>query len=75
MKKKKYVVTADLEYVEYLRSGYIEALLTEEEYEEFKALSEDEQADYLVEVGDVVIDDARIEGLGPLQNIKVTEVN
>ena len=75
MKKKEYLITADLEYiVGHLRCAHVEAVLTEEEYEEFKALSDDEKADYLNEVGNLVIDDVSIEDRGPLQDIEVIEL-
>ena len=75
MKKKEYLIAADLEYVVgHLRCGHVEAVLTEEEYEEYKALSDDEKADYLNELGDLIIDDVSIEDRGPLQNIEVIEL-
>lgn len=60
--------------------GYVSMTLDEKEFEEFKSLSEDEQLEWLGEMGTAVIDDYDMEGFpsmeylqGPLLDIEITQ--
>lgn len=65
-------VTADCEYIcGHLRYGHWELDLTDAEYEEFKNLSEDEQADWISDCGHLIVDDYRVDDSAEPSNIKV----
>lgn len=72
----KYIVTADADWIQgHLRYGHWEMELTGAEYEEFKSLSEDEQIEYLRDVGSLIVDDYEIDDYGVPSNLEVNELN
>lgn len=56
----------------YLRSGKLVGELTKEEYEEWALLKPADQQDFLQDVGQILITDYRIEGIGDYYNIQWT---
>lgn len=74
MSTKKYNVTSSVDYVSgHFRYVHFEASLSEEYYQDFSKLTLRGQQEYLVDVGDLVIDDWEVDDLGDLQEIIVTE--
>lgn len=66
-------IYADVDYISgHTRYGHYELSLTDEQYEEFKSLSEDEQRDWIKD-GELIVDDCYIEDVGNLGNIRVSE--
>ncbi len=60
-----------LEYVQgYLREGYLEMELNDEDFEKFKSLSLKEQEEWLKDEGYTVLDDYIIDDIGD-----ITEIN
>lgn len=66
------LVIANCDYIcGHLRFGHYELNLTDEEYEEFKSLSEEEQSDWIESEGLLEVDDYEIEFRDKPTNIKV----
>lgn len=64
---KKYVLQADLDYVDgHLRYGYRELVLTEKELKAFEELSEMEQSAWFQDGGETIVTDYEINGYGGL---------
>lgn len=57
----------------YLRTGYFELDLDEEELKEFKQLSEEEQKEYLRDCGDFIVDDYSVEDIGDIYKLDISE--
>ena len=69
-KSRMNIVTAEVEYVQgHLRHGHYEAKLTNEDFEKFKDMSCDEQEEYIRKAGHFVIDDYRIDDIGPITDV------
>lgn len=67
-------VTGYVDYVSgFLRTGYFELDLNEEELKEFKQLSEEKQKEYLRDNGDFIVDDCRVEGIGDIYTLNISE--
>lgn len=68
-------IQADLDCVEgYLRCGHIEFNIKDKkEQEEFKNMSRSEQEEYLINSGEVVVDDYELNSYGNIRNIKIEE--
>lgn len=65
-------VYADLEYLMgHLRYGHIELQMDEEEYKEYETYTDKEKEEYIMENGDLVIDDYEVDDYGPISNIKI----
>lgn len=66
------IVYAELEYLMgHLRYGHFELQLNEEEYKEYESYTDEEKEEYIMENGDLVIDDCEVDDYGPISNIKV----
>ena len=66
-------IIADIEYVSgYLRRGHYELKLNDEEYNEYKNLSDEDKISW-IEDGNLIIDDYRVEDIGEITEI--TEYN
>lgn len=71
---KSYTVSAQYDYVSgYLRYGHKEMTLNEEEFLKFKDLSKKDQLEWLVEEGEIVIDDFEVNDYGELEEIIIEE--
>ena len=63
-------VCADLKYLTgYLRYGHIELPMDEKEYKEYESYTDKEK--YIIENGDLIIDDYEVNDYGPISNIRV----
>ena len=63
-------IIADVDYVTgHLRSGHYELNLNEEEYDEYKNLSEEDKISW-IEDGDFIVDDYRIYDIGTITEIR-----
>ena len=68
---EKNLVTADLSYiVGYLRYGHYELELSDEEYEEFKKMSNYDKKEYICENGEIIIDDYDMNDYGEIINMR-----
>lgn len=66
---KKYRITANLDYVQgFLKNGYKEMILNEDEYKKFVNLSLEEQVKWLENKGDFEITDYSIEDYGDIDS-------
>ncbi len=75
MKKKMFRITGEVDYVQgYLRYGHYEMLLDEKETEKFNQLSNEERAEYLREVGQLIVDDYSVDDVGNIESIEVEEI-
>lgn len=64
-------IYADLEYLMgHLRYGHIELQMDEEEYKEYETYTDKEKEEYIMENGDLVIDDYEVDDYGPISNIR-----
>ena len=73
----KYLLTLGTDYVVgYLRYGHKELELTEEEYQEYLNMNEDERAEYFFDEAELVIDDYSLEDyeLYPLSEVQVRKI-
>lgn len=67
-------VTGYVDYVSgFLRTGYFELDLNEEELKEFKQLSEEEQKEYLRDNGVLIVYDYSIEDIGDIYMLNISE--
>lgn len=67
------LITCSVDYVcGHLRDGHYELKLTDEEYEEFQQSTDEEKEDWIRD-GDLIIDSYRVDDVGSLGEIKVTE--
>lgn len=67
-------IKADYDYLQgHLRYGHIELELEGEELEEFKSKSQEEQKEYLREMGETILDDYEVNDYGDLGEIKIVE--
>lgn len=77
-KPKEYLVTVGMDYVDgNLRSGHLEALLSEKELDELDSLEDkDDKAEFLSYIADTVVDDYEVDGYGDLmwETLTVEEV-
>ena len=65
-------VYADLEYLMgHLRYGHIELQMDEEEYKEYETYTDKEKEEYIMENGDLIIDDYEVDDYGPISDIRV----
>ena len=65
-------VYADLKYLMgHLRYGHFELQMDEEEYKEYESYTDKEKEEYIMENGDLVIDDYEVDDYGPISDIKV----
>jgi len=63
-------IIADVDYVTgHLRDGHYELNLNEEEYDEYKNLSEEDKISW-IEDGDFIVDDYRIYDIGTITEIR-----
>lgn len=63
-------VCADLKYLTgHLRYGHIELPMDEKEYKEYESCTDKEK--YIIENGDLIIDDYEVNDYGPISNIRV----
>ena len=63
-------IIADIDYVVgHLRYGHYELKLNDEEYNEYKNLSEEDKISWIKD-GDLIIDDYRIYDIGPITEIR-----
>ena len=73
----KYRITANLDYVQgFLKNGYKEMILNENEYKKFVNLSLEEQVKWLEDEGDVEITDYSLEDYGNIEKttLEITEI-
>lgn len=69
-KSKMKTITAEVEYVlGHLRYGHYELKLTDEDFEKFKDMSCDEQKSYIRDAGYFIVDDYRVNDIGPITDI------
>lgn len=67
------LITCPVDYVcGHLRDGHYELKLTDEEYKEFQQSTDEEKEDWIRD-GDLIIDSYRVDDVGSLGEIKVTE--
>lgn len=67
------LITCPVDYVcGHLRDGHYELELTDEEYEEFQQSTDEEKEDWIRD-GDLIIDSYRVDDVGSLGEIEVTE--
>lgn len=65
------IIIADVDYViGHLRYGHYELCLNEEEYNNYKNLSEVDKMDYIESDGEFLIDDYRIDDIGTITEIR-----
>lgn len=65
-------VCADLKYLTgHLKCGHIELQMNEEEYKEYESYTDEEKEEYIIENGDLIIDDYKVNDYGPISNIRV----
>lgn len=65
-------VHARVEYLMgHLRYGHFELQMDEEEYKEYKSYTDEEKEEYIMENGDLVIDDYEVDDYGPISDIRV----
>ena len=65
-----HTIYGDLDYVQgYLRMGYLEMELNDEDFEKFKSLSLKEQKEWLRNKGRVNIDDFSVDDIGSITEI------
>lgn len=65
-------VCADLKYLTgHLRYGHIELPMDEKEYKEYETYTGKEKEKYIIENGDLIIDDYEVNDYGPISNIRV----
>lgn len=70
--KELHVITAYPDYIQgYIRSGYYELWLNDEQLEEFNKLSEEDKLDYIQDNGELEISDTRIEEVGPISSYEI----
>ena len=63
-------IIADVDYViGHLRDGHYELNLNDEEYNEYKNLSEEDKISW-IEDGNFIVDDYRIYDIGPITEIR-----
>lgn len=63
-------IIADVDYVTgHLRDGHYELNLNEEEYDEYKNLSEEDKISW-IEDGDFIVDDYKIYDIGTITEIR-----
>lgn len=63
-------IVADVDYVTgHLRAGHWELELDNEDYDEYKNLSEEDKISWIEEDGDFIIDDYRIYDIGIITEI------
>ena len=63
-------IIADVDYViGHLRYGHYELKLNDEDYKEYKNLSEEDKISW-IEDGDFIIDDYRIDDIGTIMEIR-----
>ena len=68
---RKNLVTADLSYiVGHLRYGHYELDLSDEEYEEFKKMDNEDKKDYIRDCGEIIIDGFDMNDYGEIVNIQ-----
>lgn len=64
------LIRADLDYINgYLRYGHYELELTDEDYEEYSQLSQDDKESWIKDEGDLILDDYEVNDYGDLINI------
>ena len=72
---KKYEITADVDYISgHIRYGHLALTLDESELKLFKALSDEDQLDYLDSQGDLIIDEYEVDDFGQLEKMEITEI-
>lgn len=65
-------VYAEVEYLMgHLRYGHFELQMDEEEYKEYESFTDEDKKGYIMENGDLIIDDYEVDDYGPISNIKV----
>lgn len=71
---KKYLITADVDYVMgHLRTGYYECQLTEDQYKIYQELNDIEKKEFIRYNGYFEVDDWEIDETGPINKINVVE--
>lgn len=64
-------IIADVDYVTgHLRSGHWELELNDEDYNEYKNLSEEDKISWIEDDGDFIVDDYRIYDIGTITEIR-----
>ena len=67
-------IIADVDYVTgHLRYGHWELELTDEEYNEYKNLSEEDKISWIEEEGEFIIDDYEVDDIGTITEIRERE--
>lgn len=65
-------VYADIEYLMgHLKYGHIELQMDEKEYKEYESYTDEEKEEYIMENGDLIIDDYEVDDYGPISNIRI----
>ena len=63
-------IIADVDYVAgYLRCGHYELELNDEEYKEYKSLSEEDKISW-IEDGNFIVHDYEVDDIGPITEIR-----
>lgn len=64
-------IIADVDYVTgHLRDGHWELKLSDEDYNKYKNLSEEDKVSWIEEDGDFIVDDYRIYDIGTITEIR-----
>ena len=64
-------IIADVDYVcGHLRYGHYELYLNEEDYNEYKNLSEEDRISWIEDDGEFIVDDCEIDDIGAITEIR-----
>jgi hypothetical protein len=66
-------ISGELTLSGYLKWGHIVAYIEDDEVSDFESLSEDEQKEWLMDRGNVMVDDYEIEDFGEIDDITVED--
>lgn len=65
-----HTICGELDYVQgYLRYGYLEMELNDEDFEKFKSMPEEEQKAYLNDNGNLIVDSYEVDDWGDIIDI------
>lgn len=68
------VIIGNIDWVGgHIRRGHFELTLEGKELEDFKSLTDKNKADFLINNGDIVIDDVRVDDWGKIDEIIVND--
>ena len=71
----KYNVHADCDWIQgHTRWGHYEGELTEEEYQEYLSLSDEEKIEYIRDRCALIVDDTELDDCADPTNIQITKI-